>query len=184
MTNCSSHWPSLEALKNQPCTVLKVVQATRRQQPNATRGGSFSSSREQMREVILKHFRRLSAARRKDLIQVWRRWEHWFRSHQASSLTTSEAWKPNPLELAMYLNQVSKGGPTAARGDYHALLWWSRKLGLPLPMESPLLTDFAMVAPGHTTKQAKELQAWVFLNLLVLARNLSGVTTWQRRFSW
>jgi len=68
---------------------------------------------------------------------------------------------PRDVELRKYLLCISVKGPTVAPSAWASFEWLRRHLGLPLPMESPLVLEFAK-AVNHEQKQvpALALQAW------------------------
>ena len=87
-----------------------------------------------------------------DRLAAWRRWEAWVSGQPGAS-----PFRPTDLVVGKYLHGVDAGGPTAAGQAWHALKWWSVRLGLNLALDSPLVQDYRLKKPGHTTKQADVL---------------------------
>ncbi|CAJ1432042.1 unnamed protein product [Effrenium voratum] len=81
---------------------------------------------------------------------------------------------PGPAQLAMFLRQVSFGGPTAASSVFHALLWRNKHLGARFPLHHFLVQPCRCHHLGHKSRQAPELQPWELLNLLAVTRELTG----------
>ena len=74
-------------------------------------------------------------------LSCWRRWL-WWRTGQSFALIPRPA-SPLAIELALFLEDVSRGGPTAAKGVMDGLKWLQAQLGLhELPLDSPLLTAY------------------------------------------
>ena len=59
------------------------------------------------------------------------------------------AINPDDVILGEFLLQISERGPTAASTMWHQLKWWSKHLGLSLPLASPLLQGLRLTAEGH-----------------------------------
>ena len=81
---------------------------------------------------------------------------------------------PSPLQLSEFLRGVASGGPTAAASMYQALKWFQQNLGVPFQVEHFLLAPYRFHEVTHTGKQAKELEPWEMLNLILMARKATG----------
>ena len=118
--------------------------------------------------LVMEATRRLSTDRLASLHRAVRRWLQFASEKQVSVMN------PAPLYLAAFFQHVARGGPTAASGVYQALRWLVLNLGVSLPIDHVLVRPFRLHAPGHSSKQADELQPWEFLNLLQIAHDLRG----------
>ena len=101
-------------------------------------------------------------------LAAWRRWERWASAQQPGSVQTP--FKPTDILMGKFLMEVDKGGATAASQAWAGLKWWSDRLGLELALQSPLVADFRLKVPGHTTEQAKVLPLDAIPPLRELAR--------------
>ena len=120
-------------------------------------------------DLVLRAALRLSEARIGMLAATLRRWCKWCLQQRVS------ASEPAHAELARFLEEVSRGGPTAASSVYQALLWLNQNLAARLPLDHFMVRPFRFYALGHVTRQAVELQPWEFISLLRLAAELTGV---------
>ena len=68
--------------------------------------------------------------------------------------------EPSALQLAEFLREVSKGGPTAAAGVWQSLQWFKEKMGMKLPTGHFLVVPYKYLPASHTAQQAVELQPW------------------------
>ena len=107
-----------------------------------------------LKDLVLRPIRRYadSLAGR---LAAWRRWEAWVGTQRPGEQRAP--FRPTDILLGKYLTEVDRGGPTAASQAWAALKWWSERLGLGLPLQSPLVKDFSMKHQGHTTRQAEVL---------------------------
>ena len=99
-------------------------------------------------------------------LAAWRRWEAWALSQGKGP---NIAFKPTDLMLGKYLREISRGGPTAAKQAWASLKWWATKLGLTMPLESPLVNDFRLRRQGHITRQAGDIPLEVVTRLRMQA---------------
>ncbi|CAE7335732.1 unnamed protein product, partial [Symbiodinium sp. CCMP2456] len=81
---------------------------------------------------------------------------------------------PAPAEMAAFLREVALGGPTAAASVYQSMSWLDKRFGVGWPLLHFLVCPYKLVSCEHAAKQAKELEPWEFLNLLMLAEELTG----------
>ena len=101
-------------------------------------------------------------------LAAWRRWERWAAAQHPED--QHAPFRPTGILMGKYLMQIDGGGTTAASQTWAALKWWSDRLGLDLALQSPLVTDFRMRVPGHTTEQAEVLPLDIIPSLRDLAR--------------
>lgn len=101
-------------------------------------------------------------------LAAWRRWEKWVSTRQPGNEQTP--FKPTDILMGEFLMEVDKGGTTAASQAWAGLKWWSDRLGVELALQSPLVADFRLKVPGHTTEQAKVLPLDAIPPLRELAR--------------
>ncbi|CAE7353805.1 unnamed protein product [Symbiodinium sp. CCMP2592] len=113
----------------------------------------FSSMELRDRTGVLPLFVRLldkvSAARISALLDTLKRWIRYAECHVAADVPY---WMPPAMCLAAFLQQVSKGCPTAPVTVYHNLKWWVDRLGLPLPIDDPLVAMFKCPPDGYAAK--------------------------------
>ena len=64
-----------------------------------------------------------------------RRWNSFLVHHNGARALLS----PDAKSLYAFLKEVDGGGPTAAASVFQQLRWWKRTIGLPFPLEDPLL---------------------------------------------
>ena len=101
-------------------------------------------------------------------LAAWRRWEKWASTRQPGN--EQAPFKPTDTLMGEFLLEVDKGGATAASQAWAGLKWWSDRLGVELALQSPLVADFRLKVPGHTTEQAKVLP----LSAIPQLRELAG----------
>ena len=107
-------------------------------------------------------------------LRCWRRWLRW-RSAQPFPLAGTAAC-PMMLDVACFLNDVSRGGPTAAKSVWHGMQWLVEQLGfVGLPLVSPLLVTYSHQSLGSSiSPMANELPLKVWVHLLGIAKEGSG----------
>ena len=115
-------------------------------------------------------------------LAAWRRWERWASAQQPGSVQTP--FKPTDILMGKFLMEVDKGGATAASQAWAGLKWWSDRLGLELALQSPLVADFRLKVPGHTTEQAKVLSLDAIPPLRELAHTTRDTNTTPTRQKW
>ena len=79
-----------------------------------------------------------------------RRWAAFL---QAEHFASAAILLPPPNAVYAFLRHVDKGGPTAAASVFQKLLWWNRHVGIPFPLDDPLLSIWSTPAESHLTKQ-------------------------------
>jgi hypothetical protein len=99
-------------------------------------------------------------------VRTFRKWQAW-----SSSQTNSFA--PSAVAVASYLEAKREGGPTAASGTAHTLAWVSRRFGLNMCLEHPMVQAKARLLPAHSPKPAEphELREIVHLEVLMHSQN-------------
>jgi hypothetical protein len=104
---------------------------------------------------------------------VWRRWTAW-RADQAK-VPTDAAAAPEALNLALFLDDVAGKGPTAAWGVLTGMRWLAKNIGMHrLPLDSPLLMNFAAPGKDQIQKQAKEMTAAIWKHIEKVAEGDAG----------
>ena len=88
-------------------------------------------------------------------LAAWRRWEKWATAQQPEDMQAP--FKPTDILRGKLFMEVDKGGATAASQAWAGLKWSPDRLGFELALQSPLVADFRLRVPGHTTEQAKVL---------------------------
>ena len=81
---------------------------------------------------------------------------------------------PTPLQVAEFLREVSRGGPTAAASIWQALKWFKEKMGMPVPCDHFLVLPYKNFPTAYSSSQAVELQPWELVNLVLFARQQRG----------
>ena len=81
---------------------------------------------------------------------------------------------PAPAALASFFQDVAQGGPTAAASVFQSLSWIAKNFGVQWPLQHFLVSPYKSVCCEHRACQADELEPWEFLNLLLLALELTG----------
>ena len=121
-------------------------------------------------QLLLRGPRRLTVPRLGAVMRAWRDWVKWSESpHTESGL---DRYRPSPVQLGLFLQQVAMKGPTVAPSRLGAFRWLRKHIGLPFPVESPCVQDF-LHAPGtHVPQPARTLSPAEFWNLVALAQKL------------
>ena len=83
-------------------------------------------------------------------------------------------WAMSPLQVGRMLHQWVAGGPTAAASVFDHLSWWKAHIGVPLPLEHPVVADFRRTEPGHTESPVSTFEPWQLLNLAKFAFRTPG----------
>jgi hypothetical protein len=121
--------------------------------------------------LFLAKFKTMGVATIQGRMSALKRWALFWEQRGDSS---SPFWKPRPLDLARFLAKVQQGGPTAAAASFAALKWWKDHVGMPLPLQDPVVMGFNKVMEGHKLHQAVVLPAWVFFRLIELTTGSLG----------
>ena len=107
---------------------------------------------------------------------TWRRWLKW-RSEQPQHLRDEPA-APSALNFALFLDDISHGGHTAAWGALGHFKWLRAHLGFEgIPLESPLLTAHAAPGTRSIEQHAGELNLAAWRQLLALASKELGAVS-------
>ena len=122
---------------------------------------------QQFKDSLLVAPTRLGVQRLSTLVSSLRRWKRW-----ALELPCSVR-SPTPFNVAMFLRQVSRGGPTAAASMWHVMAWYATKMGLQFPT-TPMVHPFRMHELTHSGVQACELAPWELVNLVMMASHAQG----------
>ena len=99
-----------------------------------------------------------------------RRWNSFLVHHNGARALLS----PDAKSLYAFLKEVDGGGPTAAASVFQQLRWWKRTIGLPFPLEDPLLGVWNRPGESHTVRQRQPLSLHA---LETLCRLASGAYT-------
>ena len=78
------------------------------------------------------------------------------------------------MQVAEFLREVNRGGPTAAASMFHVMKWYEEYLGLEFSTSHFLVKPFRMHEAHHTGTQAIELSPSELLNLLHMVRRAQG----------
>ncbi|CAE7298184.1 ppsA [Symbiodinium natans] len=97
--------------------------------------------------------------------------KRWIRFAVAHSV---DIRRPHARDLASFLQEVSKGGPTAAASLWQMFRWLRSNVGAEFDVEHFLVRPFRLHAPGHVQQQRDELEPWEFANMLICAAELTG----------
>ena len=131
-------------------------------------------------QLFIRRLRGGSEKRMQTSVQVLRRCHSWAKAEKKELIEAGhpaeelDILRPSPNFMGKFLLSVVPGGPTAAAQAWAHLDWWRAKVGLPFPTHSTILTSFRSNEPGHRIRQALELPAWVFLNLVLMAKMTQG----------
>ena len=123
---------------------------------------------QQFKDSLLVAPSRLGLQRLGTLVSSLRRWKRWAVEQNCSMS------HPSAFNLATFLRQVSRGGPTAASSMWHVLQWYASKMGLQFQVEHFLVQSFRMHELSHSGAQACELAPWELLNLVMMASRAQG----------
>ena len=94
------------------------------------------------------------------------RWRKWARTN---NLAPAQDFNPNPVQLGKFLESVAEGGATASPQLVKSLQWWQDYVGVPFPLDSPLLAGFLQTQPGHVVNHGFALPPAWFLRLVSVA---------------
>ena len=124
------------------------------------------------RSLILRPFRhKIQAVASK--WSVWTRWKRWW----SKCVREGPLHKPKPMLLAIFLEEVALGGPTAAESVLSALKWWHKHLGVPMPVRHTLLSAFAVHDDNHAADQGEQIHLWIVANLILLVKRGQGAVS-------
>jgi len=106
---------------------------------------------------------------------VWARWLAW-RAEQPK--VDGEAAAPDPLSLAVFLDDVAGKGTTAVWGVLTGLKWLANHIGMQaLPLDSPLLIEHSAPGTRHVQRHAKDLTARAWRHLIHVASQDAGAVS-------
>eukprot|EP00435_Cladocopium_sp_Y103_P072206 s117_g39.t1 len=120
------------------------------------------------KETLMASASRLSGARLGALISAFRRWRRFCQAR------TYDVRCPSPLMVAEFLQEVSRGGPTAAASMHATFKWYSMAFGAVFHVDHFLVKPYRFHAVTHSGKQAPELEPWEFMNLCLLMGQARG----------
>lgn len=83
-----------------------------------------------------------------------RRWSHFLTKQ---GLSQELLLFPSASAVNAFLRDVNGGGPTAAASVFQKLLWWKRCIGLPFPLDDPLLGVWNRPCESHSVRQRQPL---------------------------
>ena len=95
-------------------------------------------------------------------------------------LLKEKAWcddnvfRPDDTLLGAFFAEVSEAGPTASATAWGHMSWWTKRLGLGLPLTSPLVADFRFAREGHRVQAAVPLDIPMLPCLVNLAQGGNG----------
>ena len=118
---------------------------------------------------IMKGASRLGVQRLGALTSSLRRWKRWALQHEVPLCKPGEL-----MQVAEFLREVNRGGPTAAASMFHVLKWYEECLGLEFSTSHFLVKPFRMHEAHHTGTQAIELSPGELINLLHMVRRAQG----------
>ena len=114
---------------------------------------------------------KLSDSRLCGILACFRRW---LKYHARSCPSDMPYWRPSAMVFAQFLQFVSRGGPTAAVNVYHAFKWVRSVLGVPFPMDDPLVAMWASGQGGHAAKQRTPIEIAIFVQMCERLKTSTG----------
>ena len=117
---------------------------------------------------VMKGASRLGVQRLGALTSSLKRWKKWATQHEVPLKS------PGAMQVAEFLKEVNRGGPTAAASMFHVLKWYEDSMGLDFCTSHFLVKPFRMHEAHHTGTQAVELSPSEFINLLQMVRTAQG----------
>eukprot|EP00435_Cladocopium_sp_Y103_P021537 s1435_g5.t1 len=125
-------------------------------------------SLQSLKEMVLAVPSQLGTERLGALMASFRRWKKFAVAKQYPVKT------PAALQVAEFLQQVSKGGPTAASAVWQGLNWFKDRMGVDFPMQHWLVTPYKYLPTNYVSTQALELEPWEFVNLVLYTKQQLG----------
>ena len=116
------------------------------------------------KDNLMQSAQRLGVERLGALLSAGRRWRRHAQCYQISVSA------PSPLQVSQFLQQVG----TAAASVWQALRWFSEAFGCEFHLNHFLVKPYRLHGQAHTGQQAKELQPWEILNIVLLAKASGG----------
>ena len=120
---------------------------------------------------FFRRFQAVTTERLSSLCSSMRRWVAW---HARNAPGDQAFWKPSPVTMSNFFAFVSRGGPTAAPGLFHALKWWSEQVGLPLPLRHALVNHWSAPEQGYTASPRIPLPLRIMLELCKTGQKATG----------
>ena len=71
--------------------------------------------------------------------------------------------------MGKYLLEIAPNVATAATQTVAGPRWWATHLGIDLALSSPLIQNFRLKKPGHTTRQAEVMPLTAINQLRTIA---------------
>ncbi|CAE7513603.1 unnamed protein product [Symbiodinium sp. CCMP2592] len=135
----------------------------------------FSPVELKVRAEVLPLFMRLlekvSDSKLAALVSTLKRWIRFAECHLPADVVY---WMPSAMTLSAFLQQVAQGGPTASVNVYHNMRWWVEHMGLPLPVQDPLVAMFKQPPTGYAAKQRTPIALGVFFHLCGMLQSTTG----------
>ena len=125
-------------------------------------------NRESLQASVMKGASRLGVQRLGTLTSSLRRWRRWALQKDIPPS------KPGALQVAEFLREVARGGPTAAASMFHVMRWFEEGMGLNFHTTHFMVKPYRMHEAHHTGTQAVELSPSELLNLLHMVRRAQG----------
>ena len=123
---------------------------------------------ESLQASVMKGASRLGVQRLGTLTSSLRRWRRWAMQKEIPPAN------PGALQVAEFLREVARGGPTAAASMFHVMRWFEESMGLSFFTSHFMVKPYRMHEAHHTGTQAVELSPSELLNLLHMARRAQG----------
>ena len=123
---------------------------------------------ESLQASVMKGASRLGVQRLGTLTSSLRRWRRWAMQKEIPPAN------PGALQVAEFLREVARGGPTAAASMFHVMRWFEESMGLSFFTSHFMVKPYRMHEAHHTGTQAVELSPSELLNLLRMARRAQG----------
>ena len=125
-------------------------------------------SLQSLKGMVLTTASQLSTERISALMAAFRRWKK-FAVPKGYPLR-----QPTALQLAEFLQTVSRGGPTAASSVWQSLQWHKTHLGPDVPLQHWVVALYKLLPSGHETRQTLELEPWELINIVMFAKKQVG----------
>ena len=103
----------------------------------------------------------------------------WALHHEARCSGDHPWWMPASLDLAQWLEQLHASKPDSTAGIIRTLRWWRSHVGVPLPLDDPVVATYRLVRQGHATSQQVPLEVFFFffLEFIRLATSACGAVS-------
>ena len=114
----------------------------------------FHSQPDGVRDSFCRGLAKIEEATLKQQLSIWRRWTKFNAGFMPPPL---QPWLPTLEATYAFLQDQSVRGPTVARGLFQGMSWWSRHIGVPFPLQDPVVTAWSQIQDNHVAQQAKPL---------------------------